>query len=312
MAKTPAKVSRRDMLKVMGFAAGAATLAACAPAAAPTAKTGEVAPTTAPEAAAAKKFTILHWAQGAEPTDPNTQLAEGQVPHVAYQTIADEYMKMNPNVDIEWYRFPAGSQFAEWLLARMTAQDAPDIYWANTEDLWPHINKGWALDFTPYMNQPNPYVAGNTSWKDQFQDVAIILADRPGRQAVRREHGRRRRDDGLQQGSLRQGRHRQGSQNLDRVHGCLAEASGRRLHPVWRRPVARHVLLPALAVGSVYNQLVWDNIYNWDDDKNKVISGKELVNHFQKGDFMDWDAYLKMAHLFKDMVPFFPRVTKAN
>lgn len=56
----------------------------------------------------------------------------------------------------------------------------------------------------------------------------------------------------------------------------------------------------------VYNQLVWDTIYNWDDDKNKVISGKEVAVHFQKGDFMDWDAYLEYAHLFKEMVAYWP------
>ena len=54
-------------------------------------------------------FTILHWAQSAEPTDPNAQLTEGQTPHVAYQDVADKYMEEHPNVEIEWYRFPAGA-----------------------------------------------------------------------------------------------------------------------------------------------------------------------------------------------------------
>ena len=30
-------------------------------------------------------------------------------------------MKMKPNVTIDWYRFPAGAQFYEWLAARMRA-----------------------------------------------------------------------------------------------------------------------------------------------------------------------------------------------
>ncbi len=306
MSKIPARISRRDMLKAIGFAAGAATLAACAPAAAPTAKTGETAPTTAPAAGAAKKFTILHWAQGAEPTDPNAQLAEGQVPHVAYQTIADEYMKMKDNVEIEWYRFPAGSQFTEWLVARMTAQDAPDIYWANTEDLWPHINKGWALDFTPYMNQPNPYVSGNTAWKDQFQDVAIYSQTGP---------------DGKLYGVNMDGAGVLTVYNKD----AFAKAGIDKEPKTWTEFMAAWQKLldagyipyggdlspdtccyPHWLSAHMYNQLVWDNIYNWDDDKNKVIGAKELVNHYQKGDFMDWEAYLKFAKLFKDMTPFLP------
>jgi raffinose/stachyose/melibiose transport system substrate-binding protein len=294
------------MLKAMGFAAGAATLAACAPAAAPTAKTGETAPTAAPAAAAPPKFKILHWAQSAEPTDPNTQLAEGQVPHVAYQTIADEYMKMKDGIEIEWYRFPAGSQTDEWLVARMTAQDAPDIYWANTENLWPHLNKNWALDFTPYMNQPNPYVDGNKAWKDQFQDVAIYSQTGP---------------DGKLYGVNMDGAGVLTVYNKD----AFAKAGIEKEPKTWTEFMAAWQKLldagyipyggdlspetccfPHWLSAHVYNQLVWDNIYTWDDDQNKVIGAKELVNHYQKGDFMDWEAYLKFAKLFKDMVPFLP------
>lgn len=299
------RISRRNMLKAVGFAAGATALAACAPAGAPAPKQGE-APVEAPQASA-RKFTILHWAQGAEPTDPNQQLAEGQTRRVAYQTIADEYMKDKGNVEIQWYRFPAGSQFAEWFVARMTAQDSPDIYWANTEDLWPHVNKGWALDFTPYMNQPNPYVAGNTAWKDQFQDVAIYSQTGP---------------DGKMYGVNMDGAGVLTVYNKDAfAKAGIAEEprTWNEFMSAWQKLLDAGYIpyggdlspntccFPHWLSAHIYNQLVWDDIYKWDDDGNKVIGGKELAIHYQKGDFPDWDAYLKFAKLFKNMVPFLPQ-----
>lgn len=306
MAKNPStKISRRDMLKTIGFAAGAATLAACAPAGTATKKEGAE-PTTAPVAAAPRKFTILHWAQGAEPTDPKQELAAGQTRRVAYQTIADEYMKMKPNVEIQWYRFPAGAQFYEWLAARMTAQDAPDIYWANTEDLWPHVSKGWALDFTPYMNQPNPYVSGNKAWKEQFQDVAIYSQTGPDgklygvnmdgagvltvyNKAAFKKAGIDKEPRTWSEfmtvwAKLKDAGYIPFGGDLDNTNCCYAH---------WLE-------------AHMYNQLVWDDVYKWDDDGNKVITSKEVAIHTQKGDFMDWDAYLQFAHMFKDMTQFLP------
>ena len=56
----------------------------------------------------------------------------------------------------------------------------------------------------------------------------------------------------------------------------------------------------------IYNQLLWDDIYKYDDDGNKVITARELTTHAQLGDFPEWEAYLHMAHMLKSMVPYFP------
>ena len=302
------KISRRDLIKAAGFTAGAVALAACvAPATAPSGgnQPAKEQPTTA-AVAPSKQYKILHWAQGAEPTDPNAQLAAGQARHQSYQVIADEYMKMKPNVTIDWYRFPAGAQFYEWLAARMTAQDSPDIYWANTEDIWPHISQGWALDFTEYMNQPNPYVPGNKSWRDQFQDVAIYSQTGP---------------DGKLYGV-----NMDGAGVLTVYNKAAFEKAGIKTEPktwtefvgVWQKlkdagyiPFGgdldpENCCYPHWLEAHIYNQLIWDTVYKWDDDKNKVITTKEVVLHSQKGDFPDWEAYLKFAHLFKDMAAFLP------
>lgn len=294
-------LSRRNFLKATSLAAAGATLAACT--------TPTAAPTEAPKEAPvveAKKFTLSHWAQSAEPTDPNTKLEEGQVAKVAYQKVADEYMKNHPNVTIEWYRFPTGSQWSEWYMARMAAQDAPDIFWANTEDLWPHVNKGWSLDFTPYMNMPNPYVPGNKAWKDQFEEIAIISQTGP---------------DGKLYGVNIDGAGVLTLYNKD----AFKKAGIDKEPETWAEFMAAWEKLKAagyIAYGAdlspatccfphwfqahTYCQLMWDDIYKWDDDKNRVITSKELATHAQKGDALAWEPYLRMAHLLKDMSAYFP------
>jgi len=296
----------------MGLVTAGAALAACAPApaAGPAAAPAEqkpaeqAAPTAAPPAAG--KTKILHWAQSAEPTDPNTQLTEGQVAHVAYQKIADQYMQEHPNVEIEWYRFPAGTQTSEWLMARMTAQDSPDIYWANTEDLWPHVNKGWALDFTEYMKQPNPYVKDNKQWMDQFQEISIISQTGPdgklygvnmdGAGVMTVYNKNAFADAGIEAPPKTWQEHMAALQKLaDKGYiGFGADLS------------TNTCCFPHWFSGQSYTQLIWDDVYKWDDDGNKVITAKELAIHAQKGDALDWDAYLTMAHLLKDMSKYFP------
>ena len=169
---------------------------------------------------------------------------------------------------------PGRRTFDEWLLARMTAQDAPDIYWANTEDLWPHVNKGWALDFTEYMNQPNPYVDGNEEWKDQFEEIAIISQTGP---------------DGKLYGVNMDGAGVLTVYNKD----AFAEAgidkepkTWAEFKAAWQKLLDKGYIaygadlstdtccFPHWFDGQSYTQLLWDDVWKWDDDKNKVITGQ--------------------------------------
>jgi len=296
-------MSRRQFLQSIGFATvGTTLLAACAaPGAAPAA--GGAAGSAPAKAA---KYTILHWAQGAEPSDPKQELPQGAKPHVAYQHVADQYMEKHPDVAIEWYRFPTGGNLDEWLLARMTAQDAPDLYWANTESLWPHVNKGWALVFDDYMNLPNPYVQGNGAWKEQFEEISIISQTGP---------------DGKLYGVNMDGAGVLTVYNKEAFKKAGIEQEPKtwdEFMAVWKKLLDAGYIpfgadlspdtccFPHWLEAHVYNQLLWDDIWKYDDDKNKVITAKELAQHAQKGDFPDWDSYLQLAHMLKSMVPFFP------
>jgi len=303
-------MSRRDLLKVLGLTAVGAMAAACAPSATPTAapKGEEPVETAAPaeEVGEEKRFKILHYAQSAEPTDPDVELAEGEVRKVAYQEIADEFMEMHPNVEIEWYRFPSGVQRNEWLMARMTAQDCPDVFWGQPEYIWPHVNKGWVLDFTDQLNLPNQYVPGNTRWLDQFQEVCIISQTGPDGKL----YGINLDGAGVMTNYNSQAFSEAGITDEPRTWGEYTEAWEALLEvgyiPFGADLDESNCCFGLWASEQLWNQLVWDRIWDWDDDGNGAVTGIELARHSQKGDFPDWEAYLKLAHLMKEWSAYWP------
>jgi ABC-type glycerol-3-phosphate transport system substrate-binding protein len=279
-------------------AVGTAVVAACAPSAQQPAGASESAPSQA-------KYVILHWAQTAEPSDPQQALPEGAKPKVAYQNVANEYMDAHPDVAIEWYRFPSGGNLDEWLLARMTAQDAPDIYWANTESLWPHVNKGWALVFDDYMSLPNPYVEGNDQWKNQFEEIAVISQTGPdghlygvnmdGAGVLTVYNKAAFADAGVSE-----------PKTWNEFLGVLQTLLDKGYIPYGADFSPDTCCFPHWFEAHVYNQLLWDDIWQYDDDGNKVITARELTTHAQQGDFPEWESYLQLAHMLKAMTPFFP------
>ncbi len=294
-----ANLSRRAFLQSIGMATGVTLLAACAaPAAAPAGETE-----SAPSAA---KFVIQHWAQQAEPSDPNQELAEGAKPRIAYQTVADQYMEAHPDVEIEWYRFPTGGKLDEWLLTRMAAQDAPDIYWANTENLWPHVNKNWALVFDDYMDLPNPYVQGNDAWRNQFEEIAIISQTGPDGKL----YGVNMDGAGVLTVYNKESFTKAGIEEIPTTWNEFM-AAWQKLLDAGYIPYGSDLspdtcCFPHWFEAHVYNQLLWDEIYQYDDDGNKVITARELATHAQLGDFPEWESYLQLAHMLKEMVPYFP------
>ncbi len=308
------KLSRRQVLRNLGLAAVGAVLAACtAESPQPTPAGTEVTvaatqavPTVVP--APPKKVHIVHYARNVSPQPADAVLAEGEVRRVALEKIAAAYTEAHPNVEFEWYAtsWQGSTGYVEWLLARMTAQDAPDVWWGNAENIWPHINKGWALPFTQYLDMPNPYVSGNTAWRDQFEQVAINSQIGP---------------DGREYGVNMDGAGVMELYNKE----AFAEAGIDTVPKKWHEFIAACQKLQEkgyipyggnLDLGDccwfewdwslVYCQLVPEKIWTYDDDHNGFITGKELAVHSQKGDWPDWPNYLKAMQLMKELAQFLP------
>lgn len=84
--------------------------------------------------------------------------------------IAEEYMKKNPNVTIEWDYNVVYSNVEEWIrymTPLIASGGAPDIVygWNNA-----NIYKNWYMDLTPYFYYPNKYIEGNKKWKETMPE----------------------------------------------------------------------------------------------------------------------------------------------
>lgn len=86
---------------------------------------------------------------------------------VAGQEIADKFMKLYPNVTIEWVRGmnkQDQAELASYYTTHFSSGDAPDIGMS-----WNFFTEeNWYLPLDRYLDEPNPYVAGNRKWSEQF------------------------------------------------------------------------------------------------------------------------------------------------
>jgi len=302
------KIDRRHALRLMGLTAAGAMAAACTPKAEPTAAPAATkapdAPAEATKAPEVKEWTLIFDAAGATPTDMETA-QEGDVIQQGLQPAADDYKDVKPGVTIEWYRFPQGSNRTEWLNARIAAQDCPDMYWMNADALWPHVNKGWALDFTEYAKSPNPYMPGNKNWEDYIDFVGRTSQIGP---------------DGKVYGINLDGAGVLWIVNRD----AYDKAGVTELPKTWSEFMAGNEKLKESGIvpiggdfsqqccfthwthGHVFGWLAWDNIYDFDDDGDLYVTTKEMAEYYQRGEFPLWEEFTRLAELFREQEPYLP------
>lgn len=92
--------------------------------------------------------------------------------------LEESYEKLHPDVDIQFLpEIPTG--YEEWLVTQMTGGTSPEIVWYQRGYIARDYRKGWFVNLTPYLNQPNPYVKGNKKWIDIFQPPVIASGAAP-------------------------------------------------------------------------------------------------------------------------------------
>jgi raffinose/stachyose/melibiose transport system substrate-binding protein len=95
-------------------------------------------------------------------------------------TLRDAYQKLHPEVVIEFLPFiPQGPDFDTWFVTQYKAGNAPDVGNQLFSEVNRHYGKGWFLDLAPYLERPNPYVAGNAHWKDLFLPGVVATGTAP-------------------------------------------------------------------------------------------------------------------------------------
>jgi raffinose/stachyose/melibiose transport system substrate-binding protein len=99
-------------------------------------------------------------------------------PLEGFNKVADDFEALFPDTRIEFVNVPSGQR--EWLVTQLSAEQAPDIFQVNVEDVWQDVQKGWYVPLDQWLEQPNPFVApgapGSRQWWDLFKYQAISRA----------------------------------------------------------------------------------------------------------------------------------------
>lgn len=87
---------------------------------------------------------------------------------IAARKLADKFEELNPGVEVIYPDVALNTMKPDDVRnlhnTRLVSGDGFDIYF-----LWNgELEKGSNIDLNPYLDQPNPYVDGNTKWRDMF------------------------------------------------------------------------------------------------------------------------------------------------
>jgi len=94
--------------------------------------------------------------------------------------ILREYKKLHPAVEIDYYKMQLAGDYEAWIRSLLLGNRAPDIFWIQHADAnGTYGPQGLLVDFRPHLEQPNPYVKGNTKWKDIFLPEAYYGSQGP-------------------------------------------------------------------------------------------------------------------------------------
>lgn len=85
-----------------------------------------------------------------------------------------QWEHMHPGVTVKLLPLPPGDPVAyqESILAAGTAPDI--MVTAYGQQVFPDVPKGWWVDLTPYLNQPNPYAKSSKRWSDGFVQSTLM------------------------------------------------------------------------------------------------------------------------------------------
>ena len=133
-------------------------------------------PEAAQAAPAAAQKTVKHYLQGLTPRERTAD--DTYDPPKYADTLKQQYEDAHPGVTIEFVpNLPQG--YDEWLVTQMTGGTSPEIVWYQRGYISRDYQKGWFVNIDPYLGQPNPYIDGSKTWKEEFQGPCIESGKAP-------------------------------------------------------------------------------------------------------------------------------------
>lgn len=123
------------------------------------------------ESGTGEEITLLVDFHGWGPTLNTTPTLENPNVVNSPRLIAEEFMKLYPNIKIKWVRNKNVSaleeEMSQWFTTQIETGSCPTIAYSwGTKFQY----NDWYVDLTEYLNQPNPFVEGNEKWSDLYED----------------------------------------------------------------------------------------------------------------------------------------------
>ena len=118
-----------------------------------------------------EKITLYVDLHSLRPSLSSTPTAENPDVVLSTKYIIDAFEEANPNIKVKVDRTKdvTGNQesASQWLINKINNNDCPAIVFT-----WGTYfqDRNYYVDLTPYLEEPNEYVEGNTKWKDLFHN----------------------------------------------------------------------------------------------------------------------------------------------
>ncbi len=161
-------ITRRGLLGAAAGAAGAAALAGCSNGGTTAGGGGGSVQLRAdgmPDLT--WKGTITTGVQSYTPAAEGVKLTPGSPQLQEFARAAAEFNRLYPDITIKFL----GSEYTyevDQMKTAATGGQLPDIWWQQAPIVKTSFPQGVATDLTPYMDAPNPFIEGNSRWRDVF------------------------------------------------------------------------------------------------------------------------------------------------
>ncbi|MBA8795537.1 ABC-type glycerol-3-phosphate transport system substrate-binding protein [Friedmanniella endophytica] len=111
------------------------------------------------------KGTITMGAQAYTPALPGVKLAPGTAKLQEFGKVADAFTALYPDIKIKFL----GSDYTyetTTMKTQATGGQLPDVWWQQHSEVNTSFPAGVCTNLAPYMEKPNPFIKGNTRWRD--------------------------------------------------------------------------------------------------------------------------------------------------
>jgi raffinose/stachyose/melibiose transport system substrate-binding protein len=126
----------------------------------------------------AYKGTITMYAQSYTPDVPGITLPAGSSKLSAFEDAAKAFEADYPGIHIKFIDSSTMGS-TQWYETEAAAGNLPDVTWVQGTVADSTLPKGMFINLNPYFSKPNPYLPGNTAWKNIMNPRVLAITKAP-------------------------------------------------------------------------------------------------------------------------------------